>query len=233
MLDTRILFALCIAAALVAGCKKQQEEAAAPEAEVATTSSEAATPPAGTAPAAAEPAQPQAAPAQAFDINAIAVSDKPLGEWPYIAAPAGYIFYDDTSEGTKDLARVAFWTGSQLLWVEGKTYETNIHAGEGKTFSKFEVLKGIDQALTALGAVKISGKGLDDVAYAANKDEVDAFVSEFGDVYGAYRGGSDNTVATYVIRRADKAIWAVVTSTNGNAGLLLADGPLPEAAPVQ
>lgn len=231
MLETRTLIAVCIAAALVAGCKQPQDTAAAPEAEAPAASSETAAPPAETAPAAAEAAQPQAAPAQAFDISAIAVSDKPLGEWPYIAAPAGYIFYDEIAKGTKDLARAPFWTGGQLVWVEGKTYETNLHAGEGKTFSKFEVLKGIEQALTALGAVKLSGKGLDDQAYQASKDEVDAFVSEFGDVYGAYRGGSDNTTATYLIRRADKAIWAVVTSTNNNAGLLMAEGPLPVAAP--
>lgn len=228
MIANKTLIAVCVAALVVAGCKKQQDDAVAPEAETA-----AAEPATEAAPAAAEPVQPQAAPAEAFDINAITVSDKPLGEWPYVAAPAGYTFYDETAAGTKDLARVAFWTGSELVWVEGKTYETNIHAGDGKTFSKFEVLKGIDQALTALGAVKLGSTGLDERTYEANQAEVDAFVSEFGDVYGAYRGSSDSSTATYIIRRADKVIWAVVTSTNTNAGLLLAEGPLPVAPATQ
>ena len=233
MLEPRILIALCVSAALLAGCKKQHEEASASGAEAATASSDVAAPPAETAPADAEPAQPQAAPAKAFDINAIAVSDKPLGAWPYIAAPAGYTYYDDTAKGTKDLARVAVWTGSQLVWVEGKTFETSIRAGDGKTFSRFEVFKAIDQALTALGAVKLAGKGLDSEAQQIDRGEVDAFVREFDDVYGAYRGSSEDAAGTYLIRRADKAIWVVVTGTSSNAGLMVVDGPLPEAAPAQ
>lgn len=229
MIASRTLATLCAATLVLAACKKPQDEAAAPEAQTATTAP--ADAPAN-APTAPEAAQPQAAPAQAFDITAVALSDKPLGEWPYIAAPAGYTFEDDTALGTKDLARVPFWTGSQLVWVEGKTYESGIGAAEGKTFSRFELLKGVDQALTALGAVKLVDKGLDQEAYEASKDEVAAFTGEFGEVYGAYVD-TGNTSVTYLIRRADKAIWAVVTSSSSGAGLLIAEGPLPEAPPAQ
>lgn len=235
MRASKTLIAIAAATVLLAGCKKQ-DAPAGPEAEPAGQPSDAAVT-AGVepepAPAAAEAAQPQAAAATGFDINAIAASDKPLGEWPHLAAPAGYTFDNDTAEGTKDLARVPFWTGSQLVWVEGKTYETKIHAGEGKTFSRFEVMKGIDQSLTALGAVKLSDKAPDDATQEANKGEIDSFVQEFEDVYSAFHPSSSDVLATYVIRRADKAIWAVATSNNNSAGLLLADGPLPEPPPAQ
>ena len=145
--------ALAVGLSLMA-CKKQDDAAATAanaQPAVASETADAAAPPASTA---QTPAAATAAPAvTSFDINTIAVSDKPLGEWPYLVSPAGYQFSGNLAEKTKDLARVPFWTGSQLLWVEGKTYEAELRAGDGKTYSRFELLKGIDQALTALGAM--------------------------------------------------------------------------------
>ena len=34
---------------------------------------------------------------------------------------------------------------------------------------------------------------------------------------------------TYVIRRADKAVWVVLQTGNGDGGILVAEGPLPDA----
>ena len=38
----------------------------------------------------------------------------------------------------------------------------------------------------------------------------------------------DNDADTYVIRRADKAIWVVFQTENGSGALMVAEGPLPE-----
>ena len=35
------------------------------------------------------------------------------------------------------------WTGGELLWVEGRTFVDEIDNADGKTFSKFELRKGL------------------------------------------------------------------------------------------
>lgn len=214
----------------LAGCNKDKdgEDAAtsgAPAAAPVAEASAAAQP--GNDAAAAPAAAPVAAQAAVFDINSVPASDKPLGEWPYLVLPAGYQFSGNVSEKTKDLARVPFWTGSQLLWVEGKTYEAEMRAGDGKTYSRFEMLKGIDQALTALGAVTLTERSYGETVYEANKPELAPFRSEFDDIDDAY--WYDKDARTYLIRRADKAIWVVVYADNYDGAVLVAEGPLPAA----
>ena len=227
---SKTLLALGVASALLVGCKKQDEAAAA---EAATATADASIEQAeAPAPETAAPETPDASAAPAvtaFDINKIPVSDAALPAWPYVALPAGYHYYysEDLASRSKDLARVPFWTGSQLLWVEAKTFEAELRAGDGKTYSRFEMLKGIDQALTALGAVTLTQRSYDETVYEANKAELAPFRSEFDDIGGAY--WYDKDARTYLIRRADKAIWVVVYADNYNGAVLVAEGPLPEA----
>ena len=222
------VLALAVGLSLVA-CKKQ-DDAAAADSGATTAPSAAATADAAAQPAAAAEAPAAVTPAPAatsFDINTIAVSDTPLGEWPYLVLPAGYKFSGNLADQTKDLARVPVWTGGQLLWAEGKTFESELRAGEGKTYSRFELLKGIDQALTALGAVTLTQRSYDETVFEANKAELGPFRSEFDDIDDAY--WYDKDARTYLIRRADKAIWVVVYADNYNGAVLVAEGPLPEA----
>ena len=119
---SKTLLALGVASALLVGCKKQDDSAAADTATAAADANATQTeaPAVETSPAATE--APAAKPVVvAFDIDKIPVSDKPLPAWPYIALPAGYHYHeaDDLAGQSKDLARVPVWTGGQLLWVEG------------------------------------------------------------------------------------------------------------------
>lgn len=220
----KTVMTLCVAMAMLAGCKAKDTPVAEATPAPAAAPAPVEAPPAATQAPSVTPAPP--APA-AFDINTIAVSDKPLGEWPYLLLPAGYKFTGNLADQTKDLARVPFWTGSQLLWVEGKTFEAELRAGDGKTYSRFEMLKGIDQALTALGAVTLTQRSYDETVFETNKAELGPFRSEFDDIDDAY--WYDKDARTYLIRRADKAIWVVVYADNYNGAVLVAEGPLPEA----
>ncbi|MCW0211587.1 MAG: hypothetical protein OJK14_31190 [Achromobacter sp.] len=227
MRTTVLMLAMGVA---LAGCNKDTAPEAGADAPAAAPAAERGPAPVAAADPAPSPATapaPVAAPAAAFDINTIAASDKPLGEWPYLVLPAGYEFSGKLADKTKDLARVPFWTGGQLLWVEGKTYEAELRAGDGKTYSRFELLKGIDQALTALGAVTLTERSYDETVYDSNKPELASFRSEFDDIDDAY--WYDKDARTYLIRRADKAIWMVVYADNYNGAVLVAEGPLPEA----
>ena len=224
----KTVLAMCMATALLAGCKAKDTAAeAAPEAATAAASEATAAP--EPAPE-ATPAAPAAKPAVvAFDIDKIPVSDKPLPAWPYIALPAGYHYHeaDDLAGQSKDLARVPVWTGGQLLWVEGKTFSDAIRSDDGKTYSKFEVRKSLQQAIEALGGVRIAERSYDEAVYKANEKALDDFRQEFHRIRDAYWYDAD--ADTYVIRRADKAIWIVAQIRNDDGGIMVAEGPLPEA----
>ena len=119
------------------------------------------------------------------------------------------------------------WTGGQLLWIEGKTFSDAIRSDEGKTYSKFEVRKNLQQAIEALGGVRLAERSFDETVWNANKKDLEDFRQEFDRMQSAYWYDSD--ADTYVIRRADKAIWIVAQIRNDDGGIMVAEGPLPEA----
>ena len=226
---SKTLLALGVAAALLVGCKKQDEAAAEAAAATTDASIEQAEAP---APETAAPETPDASAAPAvtaFDINKIPVRDAALPAWPYVALPAGYHYYysEELGSRSKDLARVPVWTGGQLLWIEGKTFSDAIRSDEGKTYSKFEVRKNLQQAIEALGGVRIGERSYDEATYKANEKALDDFRQEFDRIRDAYWYDAD--ADTYVIRRADKAVWVVLQTGNGDGGILVAEGPLPDA----
>ena len=207
----------------LAGCAKKQEAAAPVDAAPAAATAEQPAMPASTPAATPAPA------AAAFDINAIRESAVTLPAWPYVVLPAGYQFdyADDMASRTKDLARVPVWTGGQLLWVEGKVFSDRIDNQDGKTYSKFEVRKNVQQAVEALGGVRLAERTFDEATYKANEKALNDFRQEFDRMQNAY--WYDEDADTYVIRRADKAIWVVFQSSNDRGALLVAEGPLPQA----
>ncbi len=224
---TLLLFGMAVV--LLAGCGKQEE--AAPEAPVPPTAATAAAEE-STAPAApAEPASAvAAAPAAGFDIASLPVSSADLPAWPYTVLPSGYALHnaDNLAKRTKDLARVPVWAGGQLLWVEGKVFSDRIQSVDGKTFSKFELNKGLREQIESLGGVRVSERSYDRDTYKANEKELDDFRQEFGDLQEAY--WYDTDVDTYAIRRADGMVWVVLQADNNGAAVLVAEGPLPTTA---
>lgn len=217
----RSLLVVSMAAVVLAGCRnKQAAEEAAPAAESTAV-------PVPAAPAEAAPV-PAPAEAKAFDVNTIAVSDKPLGQWPYLVLPAGYAFEhaDKLREQTKDLARVPVWTGSGYTWVEGKVFVDGIDASEGKTWSQFELRKGIQSTLEALGAVKIGEVAATEEAIAAEDAALTAFKDEFGAMYHTAVGGPQGADA-YALRTADRLLWFVPLVRKDDGALMVVEAPLP------
>ena len=233
MQSNKTLIALGVAAVMLAGCGKRDEAGAgAAAAEAAPAAAPASDEAQATAlepeampadPAAATPAAPR------FDITTLPMSQADLPAWPYVALPAGYRFYNagDLAGQSKDLARVPVWTGGQLLWVEGRSFSDHIRNDEGKTFSRFELRRNLQQSIEALGGVRLSERSYDNVIFEANRKELEDFRQEFSAMQGAY--WYDEDVDTYVVRRPDKAIWLVLQARNDQASLLLAEGPLPQA----
>lgn len=234
----KTLVAVTVAIALLSACKQEAappvETQAAAEASTqpaaqATPSTEAIDPVADTPSATDDPTAPAAPAVAAFDINAIPLSDQPLPAWPYITLPAGYELddADDIAGNTKDLARVPAWTGGQLLWVEGKVFSDGIDNSEGKTFSKFELRKNLQQSIEALGGVRLSERAFGRETYKASEKDLEDFRREYNKMRDAYWYDAD--ADTYLVRRADKAIWLVLQLDNNDAAVMVAEGPLPEA----
>lgn len=219
MMSSKTLLAAALAVALLSACKKEAEAPApADDAQAATeapaTGNEAA--PEAEAPA----ADAAAAPAAPFDVSSIPISDKPLGDWPYLVLPEGYEYQEAK---TLDLSRVPFWTGQGLEFVEGKVHMARVRAAGEKTYSRFEVLKRIDEALTALGASRITTSKIPSAVL--EKDLPEDFGVEFNAGAGGYYG--DEEVSTYLIRHADRLVWFKVYSDAGGGSILI-----DEAAPV-
>ena len=212
----KTLLAAALAVAALSGCKKEAAPAAeAPAGDAVPATAEPAVA-ADAPPAAPDAAAAPAAPPAPFDITTVPVSDKPAGDWPYVPAPAGYAYPEAR---TLDLSRVPFWNGQSLQFVEGKVYETRIRAEDGKEYSRFEVLKRIDEALTALGAVKIVTAKIPDQVL---EDELpDDFGVEFNAGAGGYYRSQE--LSTYVLRQADRVVWFKVYSGTKDGSLLIAE----------
>lgn len=176
------------------------------------------------APAPATDAAPGNAPAPAaeattasntFDIEKLPVSTATLGEFPYIGLPDGY---QALGPETNPFARVPFWTGDRLEWVEGQVYGARIEAKDGYSFSHLEVSRNLQALVESLGGRQVfSGK----IPYEGREDMRASNVLvdhrfALGDIH-------DYPVDIYVIRRSDRNIWLHTTRSGDQASLLIAE----------
>lgn len=162
--------------------------------------------------AATSPASDAAAPvAKTFDLNAIPVSDKPLGAFPYFELPEGYANYNKNKVVDYDVAY--FWVGDHFEKPEGKIFYDYIRAKEGKSYSDLELTRNLDAVITGAGGVKISeNKMPPDSAYAIPQDNRLKYQHGYGFI--GYK-----TSTTYLIRRADKNIWIQFTPSDDGASI--------------
>lgn len=221
-----VLPAALAAAVMLAACTGDAEPAPAEAAPDVVAAPDAA--PAAEAPAPEPAGQTAATPPQdvaPFDVASVPVSSGDLGEWPYVAAPEGYEF---RSARTLDLSQVPFWTGQALQPVEGKVFEARIRETGEKSYSRFEVLKRLDQALTALGAQKITTS---EVPRDVIREQLPKnFGVEFNAGAGGYYGNEE--VSTYVLRQANRVVWYKIYSDGNGGSVLIAESEdVPAATP--
>lgn len=161
--------------------------------------------------------QSKAAPAD-FDLDKIPVSSKPLGAFPYFGLPRGYI--SGTNNKPKEYDHFPFWVGDHFQWVEGKLFYNSIESKEDKEFSRFEVVRNLENLITAAGGVKVfEGKipGDSCQALADRPDDITVdYVDGIGDIY-------NDPSSTYVLRRTDKTIWIHLCVSSGSGGWVIAE----------
>lgn len=165
-------------------------------------------------PAPAAVAQPSPA---AFDLSKVPVSTAQLGDFPHLATPAGYTVNDDS---TMDLAAFPIWTGDDFQVVEGKVYMARSGTPEGKTYSRIEFERGIENAVKAAGGVRVTKSGApSDVIERLPESLRQDMGLGLGPIYG-------NDLTSYVIRRADRVIWVQAVSDQNQTAWAIVDAPL-------
>lgn len=184
-----------------------------------------AAPPAAVEPGQAPDADPEEAAAPGFDIESVPVSDRPLGDFPYFSLPEGYL-HPNRPIPVRDFDRVAVWTGDRLEWVEGRIFESLVHADRkaGKGFSRVEVMRNIDHQVAEAGGVKVTESRVPREVIKA-WDEGQEWSQGRGDVY-------NSPAATWLVRRADRDIWINFVSNNSSGSWMVIESApfVPTAA---
>lgn len=153
-----------------------------------------------------------------FDAASLEVSNVPLGAFPYIALPDGYVIA--TAPDVSDFDQVPFWTGDRLAVVEGKVWSAHIDAAQGKAFSDLELQRNLESVVSSLGGSKIfDGRIPEDAGQKIKewpRDFALKYNSGLGDIW-------NNAAQVFVIHRADRDIWIHLCSYAFGGGLLIAE----------
>ena len=159
---------------------------------------------------------PEASPSTAaFSIEKIPVSSSPLGAFPYFSLPTGY--EPMNSPKTLDLGHFLFWTGSALQDVEGKVFSSYIKAQDEKSYSPYELRKGVDASIKQAGGVEVANSQIPSDQIDKIPEEIKSGQGEgLGDVY-------NDPVQTWVIRRPDRQIWVHFTTNSSSASWTIVD----------
>lgn len=158
-----------------------------------------------------DPAAATAPVAKTFDLNAIPVSDKPLGAFPYFELPEGYYNYNKNKVVDYDVAY--FWVGDHFEKPEGKIFYDYIRAKEGKSYSDLELTKNLDAVITAVGGVKLTEMKIPgDSSNVIPENNRLKYMTGYGFI-------SQAVTTTYLIRRADKNIWVQFTPSDDGASI--------------
>ncbi len=156
-------------------------------------------------------------------LEAVPVSNAPLGGFPYFALPDGYQPLNPPE--TRAFGHFLFWTGTALHEVEGKVFLSLIGTKDGKTYASYELKKNIEAVLTQAGGRKIADSRIPASLTETLPEDIRIGMYEgLGNVY-------NEPVQTWVIRRPDRQIWVhFVPGSNNAAWTILETKPFLQTA---
>ena len=165
----------------------------------------------------AEGAQPAvvAPAAQGFDINTVAVSDAPLGAFPFIQLPQGY---QAIKVIEKRFERFPFYTGDRVEWVEGQIWSAGLRHDDSNLYAPMEVQANLDAVMAAAGAQQVFRGQIPGPMHDEVKAENSALAGEY---YFGYRAWYSPRYTSWVINRGDHQIWVQSGSDNTSGGLVV------------
>lgn len=156
-----------------------------------------------------------ATPVKAFDINSIAISESPLGAFPYFSLPENYLSFSKNDVADYDVAY--FWVKDHFEKPEGKIFYNRIKAKTGKSYSDLELARNLDEVIKLAGGLKVSEMKVpgDSSSVVPDNNKL-----KYMDGYGFM---ANAITTTYLVRRADKNIWIQLTPGDDavSAGLMI------------
>jgi len=152
----------------------------------------------------------------AFDINAVPVTDKDIGEFPFFMPPNGYRYVSDTLSvldeniSIKESSRSLYPIGSDRIYmVEGKTLKALLYNEKLKGISERDFLliqRHYEDAITAAGGIKVFDE----------KVKIDETYGTLGPEEHRLIPGSTRSVRqTYVIRTQNTEAWFEINCGGG------------------
>jgi hypothetical protein len=160
----------------------------------------------------------QAADDKVFDAGSLIVSDVPLGDFPYIALPNGYVA--GTTPDVADFDQAPFWTGDRLEPVVGKIWSAHISSIQGKTFSDLELERNIEAVASSLGGKKIFDCNIPEAAGQKVNERPHDFAIKYNSGLGDIWNGKTQL---FVVHRADRDIWIHLCTDQFGGSLLIAE----------
>ena len=97
-----------------------------------------------------------AAKAGEFDIASVPLSNVPLGDFPYITLPQGYVSNGEPE--TKQIARFPFWVQGRAHWVEGRFYLVNVYPEKEGGYNPYELRRNLDALVAQRGGGEDLGR---------------------------------------------------------------------------
>ncbi|KAB8162443.1 hypothetical protein FKV24_018290 [Lysobacter maris] len=145
-----------------------------------------------------------------FDPDKLPMTDVRLGEFPFFHLPEGY-HTKPKNESTQALGQFAFWNGNDYIGANGRIYQGNIQAVDGKVFSSPELTLALEKQILGKGGVLIADGVVPSGARAA------VLTREFTAEYNKGLCWPTEPVRTYVVRDARRHVW-VHACTYGDIG---------------
>lgn len=155
-----------------------------------------------------------------FDWSKIPLSDKFIGEFPYISPPEGFEIQNQKKDRPYskfwDFNKLIVYTGVHYYNAEGKRAEISINEKEG-AFNEYKLRKSIENYLLSIGATEISD-------YKMTKKEL-TFLKKDDDklVYNHITGNPwNNKLKTYALNHEKGKIFFQLWSNTaqGEIGIL-------------
>jgi OOP family OmpA-OmpF porin len=154
-----------------------------------------------------------------FNVSAVPITEKELGEFPYLKLPETYTFNHEekvSQSSIKDVDKEYFAVYGKLLPEEGKTFKATLekNRADGKRFNSLELQRSIDKSISNLGGIKLKSLPVTRKEWEriGEKELIDR---KYG--YSIDANTLDD-IQTYVIRSKTKQIWIQVFLLNDESG---------------
>ncbi|GAB3257650.1 hypothetical protein GCM10027347_20300 [Larkinella harenae] len=150
--------------------------------------------------------------ASSFRIENIPVSDQDLGNFPFFSFPAGLEATNKPVERKFD--RLFFAIDGKMMPLEGHVWKTYVSAASGTEWSLPFFEKSYDEAIKAVGGVKIFDGTITADEYKRYSPQA-PYLGEDGSI-----GYTEETIKTYVIHRPkDGDVYIQLTGNNASGKL--------------